>query len=293
MPETHYARRTERVGNAVDDHFFRRYRELLDAEDYAFDELEHAYEDGDRAHFETRPRRLAVRRSSAAMTFLERHGLATAPLVGLAVQPLSVSARRSECRPRRVDHPVGAADEEVTRARHDLGRRVRPRRDLVAAPRSGVGTRRARASTRCFGRGSSATAANAVPNRSGGAIADPAVDPRVGDRQRHVGAERPADERDRHRRAPSRERVVERGDARRRGSVAPVAVAARAALDAAEVEAQAAVAGRGQRLEQRRDRRCCASFRRTAGGDGTARPSPRRDRRAAARTRPRARRRRR
>ena len=34
---------------SVDDHFFRRYRTLLDAEDAAFDELEHAYEDGDRA----------------------------------------------------------------------------------------------------------------------------------------------------------------------------------------------------------------------------------------------------
>ncbi len=38
---------------AVDDHFFRRYRSLLDAEDAAFDELEHAYEDGDRASFES------------------------------------------------------------------------------------------------------------------------------------------------------------------------------------------------------------------------------------------------
>lgn len=37
---------------AIDEHFLRRYRELLDAEDAAFDELEHAYEDGDRAHFE-------------------------------------------------------------------------------------------------------------------------------------------------------------------------------------------------------------------------------------------------
>ena len=36
----------------IDDHTLRRYRELLDAEDAAFDELEHAYEDGDRAHFE-------------------------------------------------------------------------------------------------------------------------------------------------------------------------------------------------------------------------------------------------
>jgi len=36
----------------IDDHVLQRYRELLDAEDAAFDELEHAFEDGDRAHFE-------------------------------------------------------------------------------------------------------------------------------------------------------------------------------------------------------------------------------------------------
>jgi hypothetical protein len=42
MPEAH----------GYGEQFFRRYRELLDAEDCAFDELEHAYEDGDRAHFE-------------------------------------------------------------------------------------------------------------------------------------------------------------------------------------------------------------------------------------------------
>ena len=42
MPET----------NGYGEQFFRRYRELLDAEDCAFDELEHAYEDGDRKHFE-------------------------------------------------------------------------------------------------------------------------------------------------------------------------------------------------------------------------------------------------
>jgi hypothetical protein len=40
------------LGEVIDDNFLRRYRELLDAEDEAFDELEHAYEDGDRAHFE-------------------------------------------------------------------------------------------------------------------------------------------------------------------------------------------------------------------------------------------------
>ena len=41
------------LAEVIDDHFLRRYRELLDAEDAAFDDLEHAYEDGDRAHFET------------------------------------------------------------------------------------------------------------------------------------------------------------------------------------------------------------------------------------------------
>lgn len=35
----------------VNEGFLSRYRVLLDAEDCAFDELEHAYEDGDREHF--------------------------------------------------------------------------------------------------------------------------------------------------------------------------------------------------------------------------------------------------
>ena len=39
-----------RTGDVIDEGFLRRYRELLDAEDAAFDELEHAYEEGDRAH---------------------------------------------------------------------------------------------------------------------------------------------------------------------------------------------------------------------------------------------------
>ena len=38
--------------DVIDEGFFRRYRELLDAEDAAFDELEHAYEEGDRARFD-------------------------------------------------------------------------------------------------------------------------------------------------------------------------------------------------------------------------------------------------
>ena len=40
------------TAGTLDEHFFRRYRELLDAEDAAFDELEHSYEEGDRPHFD-------------------------------------------------------------------------------------------------------------------------------------------------------------------------------------------------------------------------------------------------
>ncbi|MGO9333399.1 MAG: hypothetical protein ACLQCU_04990 [Acidimicrobiales bacterium] len=36
----------------VDDHMLSQYRVLLDREDEAFDELEHAFEDGDSDHFE-------------------------------------------------------------------------------------------------------------------------------------------------------------------------------------------------------------------------------------------------
>ena len=82
MAETHHQAggRGPMVGDHVDDHFFRRYRELLDAEDNAFDELEHAYEDGDRATFEVDLvawRSAIVRRAS----FLELHGLSATPLL--------------------------------------------------------------------------------------------------------------------------------------------------------------------------------------------------------------------
>ena len=41
------------IDGVIDEHFLARYRALLDAEDAAFDELEHAFEDGDRAHFDS------------------------------------------------------------------------------------------------------------------------------------------------------------------------------------------------------------------------------------------------
>ncbi len=52
MPLADSEERTLTLAEVIDEHFLRRYRELLDAEDAAFDELEHAYEDGDRAHFD-------------------------------------------------------------------------------------------------------------------------------------------------------------------------------------------------------------------------------------------------
>ena len=56
-----------------DDQALRRYRELLDAEDAAFDELEHAYEEGDRTRFEAD---LDAWRGalSSKITFLSRMG---------------------------------------------------------------------------------------------------------------------------------------------------------------------------------------------------------------------------
>jgi hypothetical protein len=64
----------EAKGELIDEGFLRRYRELLDAEDAAFDELEHAYEDGDRSRFDSD---LAAWRGvvERRMAFLERRGL--------------------------------------------------------------------------------------------------------------------------------------------------------------------------------------------------------------------------
>ena len=79
MPEAH----------GYGEQFFRRYRELLDAEDCAFDELEHAYEDGDRAHFE-----LDLRAWHGALerrhSYLERSGVGAPP--GLTAPSLSLPA---------------------------------------------------------------------------------------------------------------------------------------------------------------------------------------------------------
>jgi hypothetical protein len=68
------------LSEVIDDHFLARYRALLDAEDEAFDELEHAFEDGDRATFtrDLSAWRQAVERK---LSYLHRLGLVSPPTI--------------------------------------------------------------------------------------------------------------------------------------------------------------------------------------------------------------------
>ena len=62
------------LAEVIDDHFLAKYRALLDAEDVAFDELEHAFEEGDRAHFET-DLRLWQEAIQRKLAYLQRLGV--------------------------------------------------------------------------------------------------------------------------------------------------------------------------------------------------------------------------
>jgi hypothetical protein len=68
------------LSEVIDDQFLSRYRSLLDAEDAAFDELEHAFEDGDRAHFDQdlSAWRQAVERK---LSYLHRLGVVLPPTI--------------------------------------------------------------------------------------------------------------------------------------------------------------------------------------------------------------------
>jgi hypothetical protein len=68
------------LSEVIDDQFLARYRALLDAEDEAFDELEHAFEDGDRAHFDADlcAWRSAVERK---LKYLHRLGVVLPPTI--------------------------------------------------------------------------------------------------------------------------------------------------------------------------------------------------------------------
>ena len=60
--------------SVINDHFFLKYRALLDAEDQAFDELEHACEDGDGPHFDEEMV-LWISALRRKLAFLERSGI--------------------------------------------------------------------------------------------------------------------------------------------------------------------------------------------------------------------------
>lgn len=68
------------LSEVIDDQFLTRYRALLDAEDAAFDELEHAFEDGDRVHFDADlcAWRQAVERK---LSYLHRLGVVQPPTI--------------------------------------------------------------------------------------------------------------------------------------------------------------------------------------------------------------------
>lgn len=68
------------LSDVIDDQFLARYRALLDAEDEAFDELEHAFEEGDREHFDKdlRAWRQAVEKK---LCYLHRLGVVMPPAI--------------------------------------------------------------------------------------------------------------------------------------------------------------------------------------------------------------------
>lgn len=68
------------LAEVIDDGFLAKYRALLDAEDAAFDELEHAFEDGDRKNFskDLTEWQAAVERK---LRFLHRLGVVSPPVL--------------------------------------------------------------------------------------------------------------------------------------------------------------------------------------------------------------------
>jgi hypothetical protein len=70
------------LDEAIDEHFLMKYRALLDAEDIAFDELEHAYEEGDREHWaaDLDAWKEAIDRK---LGFLRKHGIELPDAVSL------------------------------------------------------------------------------------------------------------------------------------------------------------------------------------------------------------------
>ncbi len=67
-------------GQCIDDHLLVRYRELLDAEDQAFSEMEHDFEEGDAERF-ARDREAWLRAIHQRVSFLDACGLVSFAVV--------------------------------------------------------------------------------------------------------------------------------------------------------------------------------------------------------------------
>lgn len=66
------------LSEVIDDQFLTKYRALLDAEDEAFDDLEHAFEDGDRSCFD-KDLSEWCKAVDKKMRFLHRAGIVSPP----------------------------------------------------------------------------------------------------------------------------------------------------------------------------------------------------------------------
>lgn len=68
------------LSDVIDDQFLAKYRALLDAEDEAFDELEHACEDGNRSQYEADL--MAWRRAlETKLCYLHKRGMVMPPAI--------------------------------------------------------------------------------------------------------------------------------------------------------------------------------------------------------------------
>ena len=213
------------ANGVIDEGFLRRYRELLDAEDAAFDELEHAVRRRRPRALRPRPRargrggrRAAHARSSTATGFDPRH------LDGVTPPPGATLSTKSR---RQLHQSVGAADEEVRRARDHLDLGAGPAAATASRTSAGSGPRRARPSTSSFGRGSARHPVEIVREPQRRRDRQPRREPCVAHRQRDVGAERPSREHERGIGCRRDRRARPRRPRRRRRSSVALVVARR------------------------------------------------------------------
>ena len=179
--------------DVIDEGFFRRYRELLDAEDAAFDELEHAYEDGDRAHWDADLaawRKIVEKRCA----FLERAGVTT-PVRQRG--KLAGRQRAVDERPCRVDDDRSVRPTKKWLAPAITSISVAAQSSVASTTDAGSRNSSCCPSTSCFGRRVAGDRSEVGRRKRKGGDRQPSGQPVVVGRQRHVGAERPAREHER------------------------------------------------------------------------------------------------